>query len=324
MTKMVLLITNKEDITVDFIVQELKSRGCLYYRLNTEDIPEVIDIDFSITESGSQYWLHDKKKDRIIDLLKVSAVYFRRPKISDLSHITEITSEERLYLRSEMAFVLEGIYKTLGGAFWINNVFRIREAENKLYQLQLAKLIGFDIPNSIISNSSDTIRRALSQSNSEYIIKPIKSGNVCPQNGTKIIFTSHLKKSIIQEERVASFPVYIQDEIGKAYDIRCIVVKDQVFAAKIDSQSSVAGKVDWRHTDEFLLHDRIRLPEAIQEKAIKITHQLGLTYSAIDFVLDKQGNYIFLECNPNGQWAWIEKRLDYPISKSIVDVLIGR
>ena len=321
---MVLLITNKEDITVDFIVQELQYRGIPYYRLNTEDIPEVIDIDFSITESGSQYWLHDKKKGVIIDLLGVSAVYFRRPQISDLKHITNISSEERLYLRSEMAFVLEGIYKTLREAFWINNVFRIREAENKLYQLQLAKQIGFDIPNSIISNTSTTIKRALAQNNSEYIIKPIKSGNVCPHNGSKIIFTSQLKKNNIQEERVASFPVYIQNEIEKACDIRCIVVKDQVYAAKIDSQISAASKVDWRHTDEFLPHERIRLPEPIQEKALKMTHQLGLTYSAIDFVIDKQGNYIFLECNPNGQWAWIEKRLDYPISKSIVDVLIGR
>ena len=38
MTKMILLITNKEDVTVDFVVRELRHANCEFYRLNTEDI----------------------------------------------------------------------------------------------------------------------------------------------------------------------------------------------------------------------------------------------------------------------------------------------
>ena len=38
MMRMILLITNKDDITVDFIIQRLKACGYTYYRLNTEDI----------------------------------------------------------------------------------------------------------------------------------------------------------------------------------------------------------------------------------------------------------------------------------------------
>jgi hypothetical protein len=37
--------------------------------------------------------------------------------------------------------------------------------------------------------------------------------------------------------------------------------------------------------------------------------------------LNKRGEYIFLEMNPNGQWAWIEKRLGFDISGEILNHL---
>ena len=112
---MILLITNKEDITVDFIVQELKKRNCCYYRLNTEDIPEFIDVDFCIERN--HFHLIDKKKGISINLLDVSSVYFRRPKISTLQYIPNLSNQEKIYLRSELSFCLEAIYKILKNAF---------------------------------------------------------------------------------------------------------------------------------------------------------------------------------------------------------------
>ncbi len=318
--KMILLITNKEDITVDFIVHKLKLRGYDYYRLNTEDIPEIINIRFSI--SDHKYELYDQIKKCSIDLNAVSAVYFRRPKISTLEYISKIDNYERQYLRNELSFLIEGIYKTLRHAFWVNNVYKIREAENKILQLQIAQEVGFAIPYSVISNSVDDIQAVLKGYSGNCITKPIKSGNMGLSDDSKVIFTSEIDNACLKDpERIKSFPLYIQEKVNKGYDIRCIVVGEKTFAAKIDSQESVDGKTDWRKTSDFLPHDRIDLPYEIHKKAILITQRLGLTYSAIDFVLDKNGKYVFLECNPNGQWAWIEKRLGYPISDSIVDAL---
>lgn len=48
---------------------------------------------------------------------------------------------------------------------------------------------------------------------------------------------------------------------------------------------------------------------------------LGLTYGAIDLIEDEQDVFWFLECNPNGQWAWIEQRTQLPIASAIVDWL---
>ena len=55
--KMILLLTNKDDVTVDFIVKELKRQKLQYYRLNTEDIPEIIKIDFNMDNNKFMLYL---------------------------------------------------------------------------------------------------------------------------------------------------------------------------------------------------------------------------------------------------------------------------
>lgn len=275
---MVLLITNKQDITVDFIVRELKTQRCPYYRLNTEDIPTIVHVQFDV--DNGNYILYDTIKQESLSLSDISSVYFRRPEIATLENIPKLDSYERNYLRLELATLLEGIYKSLRNVYWINDVYKIREAENKLYQLQIAQEIGFKIPRSVIANEHKLLKQTME-----------------------------------------AFPIYLQENIHKTCDIRCIVVGSSVFAASIDSQNSEDGKVDWRKACGYLTHNKIDLPSEVQKRVISLTQRLELTYSAIDLILDTDGEYIFLECNPNGQWAWIENRLGYPISKHIVSLL---
>lgn len=320
MMKMIIILTNKEDVTVDFIVRELKRQEIEYYRLNTEDIPQKVEVNFSIEED--KFLLLDKVKNIEVDLNKITSVYFRRAQVSSLAYIDEINMQERNYLRGELAYLLEGIYKVLSKRYWLNNVYRIREAENKIFQLQNAKEIGFTIPASVISNIPEVVKSIVDTYENNCIIKPIKSGNIDTTTSSNIIFTSKIEKNFFEERaRIADFPVFIQENIHKRYDLRCIVIGEQVYCAQIESQANEDSKIDWRKGKSYLNHAVHELPLEVKEKCIEMTRRLNLNYSAIDLILDKNGRYIFLECNPNGQWAWLEIRLGFPISGDIVKLL---
>ena len=49
--------------------------------------------------------------------------------------------------------------------------------------------------------------------------------------------------------------------------------------------------------------------------------EMKLNFGAFDFVVTPSGEYFFLECNPNGQWLWIEMRTGLKISEAITEVL---
>jgi glutathione synthase/RimK-type ligase-like ATP-grasp enzyme len=50
--------------------------------------------------------------------------------------------------------------------------------------------------------------------------------------------------------------------------------------------------------------------------------ELGMQYGAFDFIETPEGEHVFLEVNPSGEWGMLEKDLGYPISEAIADALL--
>ena len=48
-----------------------------------------------------------------------------------------------------------------------------------------------------------------------------------------------------------------------------------------------------------------------------------LNYGAIDIILTPDGQHVFLELNPCGEFFWLEVAPGLPISEAIADVLAG-
>lgn len=311
----VLLFTNKEDVTTDFVVQELKQRNIEFYRFNTEELSKTVEIDLDIVKN--RFFLFDKLENKRYDLLGFTDIYYRRPELPKYDD-KELTEGEKKYLQVEIYYTLEGVYRLLSGKHWFNNVFAIRNAENKIYQLLLAKELGLTLPATLISNNYNSIKHFLEYGS--HIIKPVHNARVMDEKIPRIIFTSEITQAVKKEE--AEFNInYLQNKIQKRCDVRVTFVGKKYFAVAIESQVLEDTLVDWRNGEHILQHTPIELPDNIKEKCILLMERLGLNFGAIDFVQDKEGNYVFLEINPNGQWAWIEHLTGLPISKEIVKCL---
>lgn len=317
MKTQILIISNKEDITTDFVVRKLSSYEIPFYRLNTEDIARSVFI--SLDFEKQVFTLFDSNNERNFNILDFKSVYYRRPELP-LFQDDELSAKERRYMQTEVAYTLEGIYSILESSYWISPVWAIRKAENKLYQLQLARQLEFHVPASIVTNIPESFKDFRSNHN-ECIIKPIRSGHIQDDTNPEVVYTNLLTTNP-PNEQIKVCPNYLQEHIEKKYDVRVTVVGDKTYAVRIDSQTTEATKTDWRRGENILPHEVIELPPHMHNQCVAITNALGLQFGAIDFVIDKNGNFVFLELNPNGQWAWIENITDLDISGAISDLLI--
>jgi glutathione synthase/RimK-type ligase-like ATP-grasp enzyme len=119
-------------------------------------------------------------------------------------------------------------------------------------------------------------------------------------------------------------PVIFQAYVAKQFELRVTVVGKQVFAAEIHSQLTNHTRYDWRRYDlSRTPHLRHELPPGIQQKCVELVERLELSYGAIDMVLTPEGQYVFLEINPNGQYLWIEEQTGLPISAALCDLLMN-
>jgi glutathione synthase/RimK-type ligase-like ATP-grasp enzyme len=124
-----------------------------------------------------------------------------------------------------------------------------------------------------------------------------------------------------QEMRWA--PVILQPYIDKAYEVRATVIGEKVFAAAIFSQSSTRTTYDWRRYNvKHTPHKPFKLSPEVEERCISMVRHLGLVFGAIDLICTPDNRFVFLEINPNGQWAWIEILTGLPIGDAIADWLV--
>jgi glutathione synthase/RimK-type ligase-like ATP-grasp enzyme len=254
-----------------------------------------------------------------ISLCDVTAGYFRRPGAPLVA--ADVTGEaERRYGSEEWREILTAALGSIDKR-WLNPPAAILAAENKPRQLARALAVGFKIPQTVVTNNFEEVRRFVAAGPS--IAKPIRSALLDDPRDERIIFTTRLAQLGPELRRsIEVVPLIVQREIVKSVDLRVTVVASAAFSTAIESQSHQETAVDWRkggHLD--LVHRIHHLPPDISQKCVTLTKQFGLRFSAIDLVLDRAGQYWFLEINPNGQWAWIENRTGQPITGAIVDEL---
>lgn len=316
----ILILTNKEDITVDFVIDKLIESNAEYFRFNTEEIGS--ELTLKISSDNFNILITDNKKNEQIDISSFDSVYYRRPKLPPVPN--NLSTGEKYFVSQELTVILDYISLSLDNKLWLNRISDIKKAENKINQQRVAKDIGFKIPISGITNVPSIAKNFIS-SQSKTIIKPLKIGLIEENEiNSKIVYTNEINQHFVDNiDRVSALPVYLQQKIEKQADIRVTIVGKNIYAALIDSQSNEISRTDWRAAQEILPHTKIELPQYLQEYCLNLTAYFNLNFAAIDLVLDKDNKYYFLEINPNGQWAWIEQILKYPISQSIAEYLIG-
>lgn len=305
---MILIITHKTDFTADFVINKLNHQKIKYKRFNCEDL---LLTPFNVKIDGSF-------KYSILDQSDYNSVWFRRTKLPEINNLS---CENKLYILNETESFCKNLFSTIS-AKWLSQPDAIYRAENKILQLKLAQKLGFSIPATIITNSKSDLAEFYEKNHKNIIIKPISQTRIQYKENPAFIFTNVVPDKYIKEiDKFDLTPCIFQENIFKEYEIRVTVVDEKVFAAKVFSQEDNETKTDWRK--KKLNFHKTTLPEEIENLCIQLVKKLDLSFGAIDLIKTPDGGYVFLEINPNGQWAWIESQTEQKISDAIIKFLIN-
>jgi hypothetical protein len=113
------------------------------------------------------------------------------------------------------------------------------------------------------------------------------------------------------------FQQYIDN---KAFEVRATVVGERVFAAAIHAGSE-AARIDFRADYASLEYSRIDVPSPVRAGMLAFMRTFALSFGAFDFAVTTDGEWIMFECDPFGQYGWLEDALDLPITSALADLL---
>lgn len=308
----VLVLTNLHDVTTDLVLRILAERRVPVVRLDPgTDLHTGAALTATYRTGDQRGTL--RTPSRTLDLTDVRSVWTRRP--SRFDGPPELNGQERRFAASQTLWGAGGILASLPGAHYVNHPWRNRAAEYKPAQLAAAQRSGFAIPDTLITNDPEQAKEFTDHQPGEAVYKPLWNTPYTADGQAQQVWVREVRADEITAA-VSLCPHLFQVKVKKAFDVRLTAVGNHLFAVRIDSPD-----LDWRQRQSLMECTPIAVPDRIAHAVSAYLAITRLTFGAFDFTVTPANDWYFLECNPNGQWAWQPAPVTDAIARAIADQL---
>jgi len=216
------------------------------------------------------------------------------------------------FVKNEMREVLLSVLHHIENtSFCVNNFSSEYSIDRKPEQLKLANKAGLLIPDSIITNSPYDARNFVKKVGGKCIYKTLTPHvwDNSDNNTLSIARATLVNQSTLQDDfTIRSCPLLLQEYINKMYDVRVTIMGEFMNAIAFISKDG-QPPVDWRPAYQQSTVDlqEIMIPESVKHKISIFMKTADLVFGTVDFSVDKNGKWWFLEINTQGQFLWTEQ-----------------
>ncbi len=317
----VLLLTHSADyFTVERVAAALARRGAKPFRLDSDRFPMTVRLSARLDSEGLYHRV--EYGERTVSTDEVQAVWMRRIWRPQLSQNLAPQFHD-ICLRESVA-ALRGFLDGLNQVRWVDNSERISAAENKLRQLRVATQTGLSIPRTLVTNDPQQAREFFFEVEERMVAKLLTPLSVSMKGPSFFVYTSKVQEQdLVGAEALRYSPMVFQEQISKLRELRVVYVAGNFFVGALDASRYSADTIDWRRaTPQECPWEPDELPSSVARCLERFMAELGLLFGAIDLIRTPEGEHIFLEVNPTGEWGMLERDLGYPISEAIANALL--
>lgn len=314
-----LLLTNSQDVTSDYLCDQLAKERVPFLRYNTDvDCKRTVFL-YKDSKPLMKWGINSLHPEQI------SAIVFRRPKPLQIGE--NLDDHTREHIIGEWSEAIEGFLAHVDETLWINHPARNCMASHKIEQLTRAKNCGLNVPSTIVTNDPISAENFLRSLNSRAIVKPLASGFIERENCDTIIYTHAFEEHHFNLlEKIRECPVMFQSQIPKVLDVRVTVLDDMIIAVALKGKNQDGTqRLDIRRDNMVdVEYSLIEVPPTISASIIIMLKTYKLRFAAFDFGITEKGEWFFFEINPNGQWAWLDIYANAGIAKVFISKIGGQ
>lgn len=319
---MILIKSTEYDYSTFEVAKWLKHFKHEYIQLNC-DFSEVNEI--LLSNNNSHLQLADTK----IAFSKVNSFWYRRKSHLMLPTLNESLihnkAEVKKNIGTELMYLNEYAYYNLFKYIGTRHINHPNFGDlNRLKTLDIAANIGLLVPNYIVTNKKEYVRK-FQNKYKKIVIKPISNAEFLKTK--KINYLQYTKLiSINQINKLPElfFPSLFQEYIEKDFEIRTFYINGSYKSMAIFSQESKQTSIDFRryNTKDPNIKVPFKLPKLIENKITKVFKAYKMNSGSIDLLHTPSNKYFFLEINPVGQFGMVSEPCNYYLEKIIAKKLI--
>lgn len=321
-----LIPTEPDDMHAALTKIALEEIGHEVRFLFTADQPTKLKNSVLI-DNYTYLWRSTDKFDSFLDN-DYDVVWWRRARKPYVPKDSVHSQDYPFVVRENTLFYESLTYNVAPNAWWVNSKESATRANSKILQLKIASECGMTIPTTLCSNNPQDIRYFLLKHEMDGVIyKPLSPNWWFEEHYMKIVYTSKISFLDLPNNQLLQMtPGLFQKEIKKKYELRVTCFGDYLVAAKLNSQVHRDGKIDWRAIPSGELEiEPYYLPESLAQSIRTFMKRMGLVFGSLDFIVNEEHEYVFLEVNEQGQFLWIEEmNNDFQMLDIFINFLINK
>ena len=279
---MLLILTGLGDGTADALVDHMRGD---FFRLNLDDFAS---YEF---ELSSNHWKIRNPAGLEISSETSTRCLWWKPFMYQLSH-------DR-YVQQEVKVIAQNIYSWfLARNLVVGNPPFLEDQWGKLRQADVASEF-FDVPRQICGWGEEFLKTAQKIFGQDPVV--VKSLAAQLTDSGKAVFTTEVDLRLLD----STVPWYIQAKVVSDFDVTILFAGDSFFAFSKSRKSLTS--LDWRK-DQFSDPEPwspYELSTAEKDSLANFSRELSINWGRADFLL-VEGQLVFLEINPNGQWVFLD------------------
>lgn len=294
---MLLIVTDSKDGLSNELALLLGEQ--VFFRFN-------VDFWFEYEfEINNDYWIIKDPIGREISSKQDRKVLVRKPFqnfFNEAALPNHITESERLWtLNQVQQFVNE-----LCLIEKYNSNIKLIDFHQPSYLSKSVQMIvankHFSVPNwkMFWSNSSHKTKE-------DCCVKSAKASTFL--NGS-FLFTKSIEEGSNLEKQ---YPWFIQNTIKAEYDLTILFISGECFAFTLH-RNQING-LDWRNEifSKDLKWEFKNISNELIASVKKYMADLNLNFGRLDFLIDHNNQYWFLEVNDNGEWGWLDEFYEFGV-----------
>lgn len=322
---MVLIFSNSQDPSTDLVIEWLIAFGLRFRRINSEDLTDRQIPIYCDPKEGRVCIQGMRGLDTSHTPIRVC--WYRRwgryhvPSTSKNGpHIQQLRSETQREAGTLSRFLFHQ-FKDLP---WLTDPEKA-DAEEKLLTLRLAQASGLKVPKSIVTNRRDKVFNAFPKQK-QLIVKPLTdpSGFIDRRGGRfHRIFAESIERKDLQELPRTFFPSFFQERIEKSHELRVFYLDGRFYSTALFKPFTGRTdiKLDQGMVAEATRMNRALLPDRVKKGLRKLMKKLKLNSGSMDLLVRPDGEHVFLEINPIGQFLGYGESVNHSLDRRIAEWL---
>lgn len=302
------VIGSRNDQHVDQVVRRLTARATVV--VDAETLPDVlIHIDEEQTVAKDLTGLP-------VSIGATAGVrgWIRRLSPPSWDHGAVIGSRRAAELAAQLACL--GLILRDPMIDWLTPVDAQLSSENKMVQARAARAAKIASPRAIVGGCAEFLESRLGP---VVVVKPLGPGNYEEDGRQHVVYTQAVATNSLTRLGTLDPPFVTQKLIQADRHLRIVTLADRTWGAALPAEGL---PVDWRRSDaahsSFVAHE---LTAAEVDGAQRIAQQLGVRYSAQDWLCTADGEATFIDLNPAGQWLFLPAEIAEQITDEIANWL---